>query len=90
MPAREFRMNSSVRNKLYWGVVLVVAILMVYYFYPRNTPRDNLENNVIGMQEKQTKEPNEPGIIIAAAQSQRQLQQVLRENRKNTPQTGFA
>ena len=81
-------MNSPVKYVLSGTVVLIAVLLMVYYFYPRNTPRSHPENNVIGVQEEQTKEPNEPEIIIDADQSQRQLQQALRESRSTSPQ-GF-
>ena len=90
MPAGEFRMNGSVKKKLYGAVALIMALLMVYYFYPQNTPTSNAEKNVVTAPKEQTKEPNESGILIDAAQSQRQLQQVLRENRNNNPQQGFA
>ena len=90
MPAGEFRMNGPVKNILYGGVALIMALLMVYYFYPKKTPTGNSEKNIVAVPKEQPKEPNEPGTIIDAAQSQRQLQQVLRENRNNNPQQGFA
>ena len=89
MPAGEFCMNGPVKNKLYGVVALIMALLMVYYFYPKKTQTGNSEKNVVAGPKEQPKEPNEPSIIIDATESQRQLQQVLRENRQNNPLPGF-